>query len=99
MPWFVYLMMRGSLSEGWIARDGRPNGTLKVCDCTEGVTVFPEGLCNREGKVGDGFFLFINISKCNQMQIGSVPSKQRASSCSLRGQVVQVYNVGHCMHI
>jgi len=31
----------------------------------KGVTRFPRVLCSREGKVGDGFFLVIRISKRN----------------------------------
>ena len=37
------------------------------------VTKFPEGLCKREGKVGDRFVLVISISRWNQMHIGNVP--------------------------
>jgi len=36
MPWFLYLLMQGSLSKGWRAQDGGASGTLKACDCTEG---------------------------------------------------------------
>jgi len=34
-----------------------------VSDYTEGVTSVLEGLCSREGKVGDGFFLVIRIAR------------------------------------
>ena len=37
------------------------------------MTGFPEGLCSREGKVGDTFVFVISIAKWNQMYIGSVP--------------------------
>jgi len=39
----------------------------------KGVTRFPEGLCNKEGKVGVGFVLVINIAKWNHKNIGNVP--------------------------
>ena len=39
----------------------------------KGVIEFPEGLCSREGKVGDGFVLVISIAIWNDMHVGSVP--------------------------
>ena len=57
MPWFLYLPMRGSLAKGWTTRDGGARGTWKVSHYREGLTKFFEGLCSREGKVGDGFVL------------------------------------------
>ena len=73
MPWFQYLSMQGSLAKGWIFRDGGANRTWKVSDYTEGLTGLPERLCSKEGKVGDGFFFVISISRWNQMHIGSTP--------------------------
>lgn len=56
----------------WTTWDGGASGTWKVCDCMEGVTRFPEGMCSREGKARDIFFLVIIISIWNQIHIGSV---------------------------
>lgn len=39
----------------------------------KGVNGMPEGLCRREGKVGDIFSLFISIARCNQIHISIVP--------------------------
>jgi len=75
MPWFLYLPMRGILTKGWTALDGGASRTWKVCDAQKGVTEFAKGLCSREGKVGEGFFLVISIARWNQMHIGSVPQK------------------------
>lgn len=33
----------------------------------KGMTGLPEGLCSREGKVGDGFVLVISIARWNQI--------------------------------
>ena len=54
------------------SRIGDASETWKVSDCIEGVTGLPEGLCNREGKVGDIFVLVTSISRWNQMHIGSL---------------------------
>ena len=59
-------------------RDGLPGMGVptKLGRCVtawKGVTGFPEGLCSREGKVGDILVLVINIVRWNQMHIGSVP--------------------------
>ena len=73
MPWFLYLPMHGILSKGWTAEDGGASGTWKVSRCTKGVKTLLEGLCSKEGKVGDGFVLVIRISIWNHMHFGSVP--------------------------
>jgi len=37
MPWFLYLLMGGSLAKRWNERDGGANGTWKVSECIEGI--------------------------------------------------------------
>ena len=59
-------------------RDGFPGMGVPVeigrCVTTQkGVTGLPEGLCSREGKVGDISIFVISISRWNQMHIGNVP--------------------------
>ena len=73
MPWFLDLPMRGTLP-----RDGLPGmgvlAELGRCVTTrKGVIGLPEGLCSREGKDGDIFFLVIRIGRWNEIPIGSVP--------------------------
>jgi len=36
MPWFLYLLMQGSLAKGWIAQDSGANRTWNVFDYMEG---------------------------------------------------------------
>jgi len=50
MPYFLYLLMQGSLSKGWTTRDGGANWTWKVSDCMEGVTEFPMDCVAEKGR-------------------------------------------------
>ena len=63
--------------DGWL-RDsvvgkGIPTELARSFTTWKGVTIFPKGLCRREGKVEDGFVLVISISRWNQMHIFCVP--------------------------
>jgi len=72
MPWFLNLPIRGTLRD-CVVENGMPIKFGRCVNARKGVTVLPEGLCSREGKVGDGLALVINITRWNQMHIGSVP--------------------------
>ena len=48
-----------------VAKKGMSAKLGRCVTTQKGVTGFPEGLCSREGKVGDGFVLVINISRWN----------------------------------
>jgi len=50
MPWYLNIMIRGSLAKGWTARDGGANRIWKVSDCTEGVTGFPRDCVEEKGR-------------------------------------------------
>lgn len=63
---------RGHLRD-CVAEKGMPAELGRCLTAQKGVTKLPEGLCSREGKVGDGFVLVISIVRWNQMHIGSVP--------------------------
>jgi len=43
MPWFLYLMMRGSLAKGWTTQHGGVSGTWKVSDYTKRVDRIAQG--------------------------------------------------------
>ena len=73
MPWFSYLPMRGIISKGQTASMGVPTEFGRCVVAWKGMARFIEGVFSREGKVGDGFFLVINITRWNHMHIGSVP--------------------------
>ena len=66
------------LCEEALSRDGIPEmGVLvelgRCVTAQKGVTGLPEGICSREGKVGDIFFFVISIARWNEMHIGSAP--------------------------
>ena len=52
---------------------GVPTKLGRCVTAWKGVIGLPEGLCSREGKFEDGFFLVIIIFRRNHMHIGSVP--------------------------
>jgi len=55
-----------------LPRMGVPSELGRCVIAWKGVTRLPKGLCSREGKVRDIFFLVISIARWNQMHNGSV---------------------------
>lgn len=69
----VDLTMRESLDKDRLPGIGDDGEHGRWVTARKGVTSFPEGLCNREGKSSDIFVLIMRISRWNQIHTGSLP--------------------------
>ena len=57
----------------FVVKKGKLTELERWVAAQKGMTGFPEGLCSREGNVGEWIFLGIIISRWNRMHIGSAP--------------------------
>lgn len=71
MPWFFGPSDVSKPCQGmdhqrdYVVENGMPMKLGRCVTSWKGVTKLPEGLCRREGKAGEYFFLVISISRWN----------------------------------